>query len=61
MTRKELDNLSDEAIYLKVRMRKEHMFRARTTSTLRDRIDDVRVRAGGDRTARTVSSSTRVA
>ena len=30
--RKELDNLSDEAIYLKVRMRKEHMFRARTTS-----------------------------
>ncbi len=57
--RKELDNLSDEAIYLKVRMRKEHNVPRADYLDLRDRIDDVRVRAGGDRTARPVSSSTR--
>ena len=55
--RKELDNLSDEAIYLKVRMRKEHNIPRADYLDLRDRIDDVRVRASSDRTARPVNSS----
>jgi len=56
--RKELDNLSDEVVYLKVRMRKEHNIPRADYLDLRDRIDDVRVRASSDRTARPVNSST---
>jgi type II secretory pathway pseudopilin PulG len=50
--RTELDNLSDEAIYLKVKLRKERNVPRADYLDLRDRIDDVRVRATGDRTVR---------
>jgi hypothetical protein len=48
----ELDNLSDEVVYLKVKLRKEHNVPRADYLDLRDRIDDVRVRASGDRSQR---------
>jgi TolA-binding protein len=48
----ELDNLSDEVTYLKVKLRREHNVPRADYLDLRDRIDDVRVRAGGDRPSR---------
>ena len=45
----ELDNLSDEVTYLKVKLRKEHNVPRADYLDLRDRIDDVRVRASGER------------
>jgi hypothetical protein len=45
----ELDSLSDEVTYLKVKLRKEHNVARADYLDLRDRIDDVRVRASGDR------------
>jgi TolA-binding protein len=55
----ELDNLSDEVTYLKVRLRKEQNVPRADYLDLRDRIDDVRVRASGDRPARAGSNSGR--
>jgi TolA-binding protein len=55
----ELDNLSDEVTYLKVRLRKEQNVPRADYLDLRDRIDDVRVRASGDRPARADSTSAR--
>jgi TolA-binding protein len=55
----ELDNLSDEVTYLKVRLRKEQNVPRADYLDLRDRIDDVRVRASGDRPARAGSTSAR--
>src|SRR4030095_5286222 len=47
----ELDDLRDEVIYLKVKLRKEHT-RSRTEwADVRDRIDDLRSRARGDASA----------
>jgi hypothetical protein len=48
----ELDSLSDEVTYLKVKLRKEHNVARADYLDLRDRIDDVRVRATGDRAPR---------
>jgi hypothetical protein len=48
----ELDNLSDEVTYLKVKLRKEHNVPRADYLDLRDRIDEVRVRASGDRSQR---------
>ena len=55
----ELDNLSDEVTYLKVRLRKEQNVPRADYLDLRDRIDDVRVRASGDRPARADGTSAR--
>jgi hypothetical protein len=44
---RELEDLSDEVIYLKVRLQKEKQVSRADYLDLRDRIDDVRVRAGG--------------
>ena len=46
--RMELDNLRDEVIYLKVKLRKERTVDRREYADVRDRIADVRVRARGD-------------
>jgi TolA-binding protein len=56
---KELESLSDEVTYLKVKLRKEHQVPRADYLDLRDRIDDVRVRASGDRPGRLGSDSTR--
>jgi TolA-binding protein len=55
----ELDNLSDEVTYLKVKLRKEQNVPRADYLDLRDRIDDVRVRASGDRPARAGSDAAR--
>lgn len=46
--RDELDDLSDEVIYLKVKLRKERTVTRAEYADVRDRIEDVRSRAGGD-------------
>jgi TolA-binding protein len=46
----ELDELRDEVIYLKVKLRKEHSLARAEYSDVRDRIEDVRTRARGDAT-----------
>jgi TolA-binding protein len=56
---KELENLSDEVTYLKVKLRKERQVPRADYLDLRDRIDDVRVRASGERPGRVGSDSTR--
>jgi hypothetical protein len=56
---KELESLSDEVTYLKVKLRKEHQVPRADYLDLRDRIDDVRVRATGDRPSRLGTDSTR--
>jgi hypothetical protein len=55
----ELENLSDEVTYLKVKLRKEHNVPRADYLDLRDRIDDVRVRASGDRAGRSSDGYTR--
>jgi hypothetical protein len=55
----ELDNLSDEVTYLKVKLRKEHNVSRSDYLDLRDRIDDVRVRATGNRAVRSSDRSGR--
>lgn len=56
---KELDNLSDEVTYLKVKLRKDQNVSRSDYLDLRDRIDDVRVRATGNREARSSDGSSR--
>ena len=51
----ELDDLRDEVIYLKVKLRKERTLARSEWADVRDRIDDLRFRARGD--APTTSSS----
>ncbi|MGH9349070.1 MAG: hypothetical protein ACRD26_17575 [Vicinamibacterales bacterium] len=46
----ELDELGDEVIYLKVKLRKERSLPWAECSDLRDRIEDLRTRARGDAT-----------
>jgi hypothetical protein len=46
----ELDDLRDEVIYLKVKLRKERSLARVEYSDVRDRIEDVRTRARGDAT-----------
>ena len=46
--RDELDDLSDEVIYLRVKLRKERTVTRAEYADVRDRIEDVRSRAGGD-------------
>ena len=46
--RDELDDLSDEVIYLKVKLRKERTVTRAEYADVRDRIEDVRSRASGD-------------
>jgi hypothetical protein len=46
----ELDELRDEVIYLKVKLRKENTVARSEYSDLRDRIEDLRTRARGDAT-----------
>lgn len=48
---KELDGLSDEVTYLSVKLRKEQQVPRSEGLDLRDRIDDVRTRARGDKPA----------
>lgn len=55
----ELDNLNDEVTYLKVRLRKEQNVPRADYLDLRDRIDDVRVRASGDRPVRSTDGAGR--
>jgi len=49
----QLNDLSDEVTYLSVRLKKEHQVPRAEYLDLRDRIDDVRAKAQGDRPART--------
>jgi hypothetical protein len=49
----QLNDLSDEVTYLSVRLRKEHQVPRSEYLDLRDRIDDVRAKAQGDKPART--------
>src|SRR5437870_1105449 len=44
----ELDDLGDEVIYLKVKLRKENSLTRREYGDVRDRIDDLRSRVRGD-------------
>lgn len=55
----ELESLSDEVTYLKVKLRKERNVPRADYLDLRDRIDDVRVRATGDRAPRSTDGSGR--
>jgi hypothetical protein len=47
----ELDDLRDEVVYLKVKLRKERALARSEYADLRDRIDDLRSRARGESTA----------
>ena len=53
----ELDDLRDEVIYLKVKLRKERTLSRAEYGDVRDRIDDLRSRARGDAPAAVSSSS----
>jgi TolA-binding protein len=53
----ELDDLRDEVIYLKVKLRKERTLSRAEYGDVRDRIDDLRARARGDAPAVSSSSS----
>jgi TolA-binding protein len=53
----ELDDLRDEVIYLKVKLRKERALSRAEYGDVRDRIDDLRSRARGDASAVSSSSS----
>ena len=53
----ELDDLRDEVIYLKVKLRKERALSRAEYGDVRDRIDDLRARARGDAPAVSSSSS----
>ena len=54
----ELDDLRDEVIYLKVKLRKERTLARSEWADVRDRIDDLRSRARGEVPAPTSSSTT---
>ena len=47
----ELDDLRDEVVYLKVKLRKERTLSRSEYADVRDRIEDLRSRARGDATA----------
>ncbi len=53
----ELDNLRDEVIYLKVKLRKENNVNRREFTEVRDRIQEVRSRARGESTSSRSTSS----
>src|SRR5262245_64160290 len=53
----ELDDLRDEVIYLKVKLRKERTLSRSEWADVRDRIDDLRFRARGDAPTSSSSSS----
>ncbi len=53
----ELDDLRDEVVYLKVKLRKEKTLPRAEYADVRDRIDDLRSRARGDNNASAVSPS----
>ena len=55
----ELDDLRDEVVYLRVRLRKEGTVNRRDYSDLRDRIQDLRSRARGDSSSTSTGSSSR--
>src|SRR5687768_16217191 len=54
----ELDDARDEAVYLKVKLRKNEPIARSEYSDLRDRIDEIRTRARGDGAARSTAPST---
>jgi hypothetical protein len=54
----ELDEAREEAIYLKVKLRKERTLARSEYADLRDRIEDIRVRARGDATGAYSSAGT---
>ena len=54
----ELDDARDEAVYLKVKLRKNEPITRGEYADLRDRIDDIRTRARGDGVARSTAPST---
>jgi len=54
--RTELDDLRDEVIYLKVKLRKERTLARAEYADVRDRIEDVRSRARGDASGRSSSA-----
>ncbi|HKE82629.1 MAG TPA: hypothetical protein VKB50_02705, partial [Vicinamibacterales bacterium] len=55
----ELDDLRDEVIYLKVKLRKERTLSRSEWADVRDRIDDLRFRARGDAPTSSSSSAPR--
>jgi hypothetical protein len=56
----ELDDLRDEVVYLKVKLRKERTLSRVEYADVRDRIDDLRSRARGDNTASAAPAPSRV-
>jgi TolA-binding protein len=57
----ELDDLRDEVVYLKVKLRKERTLARSEYADVRDRIEDLRSRARGESTAAPTSSSSSAA
>jgi hypothetical protein len=57
----ELDDLRDEVVYLKVKLRKERTLARSEYADVRDRIDDLRSRARGETTAPSPASSSSAA
>jgi hypothetical protein len=57
----ELDDLRDEVVYLKVKLRKERTLARSEYADVRDRIDDLRSRARGETTTPSPSSSSSAA
>jgi TolA-binding protein len=57
----ELDDLRDEVVYLKVKLRKERTLSRAEYADVRDRIDDLRSRARGETTTPPPASSSSVA
>src|SRR5512134_3464497 len=57
----ELDDLRDEVVYLKVKLRKERTLARSEYADVRDRIDDLRSRARGDSTSPAPASSSSTA
>ena len=55
----ELDDLRDEIVYLKVKMRKEGSVNRTEYSDLRDRLQDIRTRARGDNSSPSSGSNAR--
>jgi hypothetical protein len=54
----ELDDLRDEVVYLKVKMRKEGTVNRTEYAEVRDKVQDFRARARGDRASTGIGSST---
>src|SRR5687767_7143936 len=54
----ELDDLRDEVVYLKVKMRKEGTVNRTEYAEVRDKVQDFRSRARGDRSSTGIGSST---